>query len=146
MFNCKIYLLVPSIYRHQTSMYYEIFYTFIFFIFYFEIMKSSILDSKIILYFFYGFFCHPLMLQRSLKLVEFLLLTCGLKVYLSVVEFLDFRGTFVGEFTCNLGIFTFLIAELNAAAIMTIEMAHDRFRGLLSWNVLEQCTMCSNRL
>ncbi|KEH28559.1 transmembrane protein, putative [Medicago truncatula] len=44
------------------------------------------------------------------------------------------------------GIFTFLIAELNAAAIMTIEMAHDRFRGLLGWNVLEQCTMCSIRM
>lgn len=61
--------------------------------------------------------------------------------------FRDFiRGTFVGEFTFNLGIFTFLIAELNAAAIMTIEMAHDRFRGLLGWNVLEQCTMCSIRM
>ncbi|GAU50263.1 hypothetical protein TSUD_409090 [Trifolium subterraneum] len=39
--------------------------------------------------------------------------------------FRDCRGTFVGGFSCNLGISNSLFAELTAA-IMTIEIAHDR--------------------
>ncbi|GAU21491.1 hypothetical protein TSUD_242150 [Trifolium subterraneum] len=98
-------------------------------------MKSSIQEFKILKFFKVA--CHP---PSAPKIVQVnwipppnLWIKCnsdgaskgcpGLSACGGIYR--DCRGTYVGGFSCNLGISNYLFAELTAA-IMTIEIAHDR--------------------